>query len=72
MLWRLSAADHPLAAHLIESKLAQQRLLARDMKEGVLSFFEKRQAVFPDRVSVDLPSGFPWWHDPEQARNLEP
>jgi enoyl-CoA hydratase/carnithine racemase len=72
MLWRLSAADHPMTAHLIGSKLVQQRVLARDMKEGVLSFFEKRQAVFPDQVSVDMPSGFPWWHDAEQVRNRKP
>jgi enoyl-CoA hydratase/carnithine racemase len=68
MLWRLSAADHPVTAHRIESKLGQQRLRARDMSEGIQSFFEKRQAAFPDQVSVDMPSGFPWWSDPLQPR----
>jgi enoyl-CoA hydratase/carnithine racemase len=63
MLWRLSATDHPITAHLVESALGQQRLQGPDMREGILSFFEKRGAVFPDRVSVDLPSRFPWWQD---------
>lgn len=69
MLWRLSAADHPMTAHVIESRLLQQRMIARDMKEGVLSYFEKRQAVFPDRVSVDMPPGFPWWSDAGDPRS---
>jgi hypothetical protein len=29
----------------------------------VTAFLEKRAADFPDRVSTDLPTFFPWWTD---------
>jgi hypothetical protein len=36
-----------------------------DAKEGVVSFLEKRSAVFTDKVSDGLPAIFPGWEDPE-------
>jgi hypothetical protein len=36
-----------------------------DAKEGVVSFLEKRAAVFTDKVSDGLPAIFPDWEDPE-------
>ena len=36
-----------------------------DTKEGVESFLEKRPAEFPETVSRDLPSYYPWWDDRE-------
>jgi enoyl-CoA hydratase/carnithine racemase len=61
MLWRMLGADHPMEAHKIESRGVYARAHARDVKEGVASFLEKRLPQFTDRVSVDMPGFFPWW-----------
>lgn len=61
MLWRLSAADHPMEAHKIDSRAIYARGRTEDAKEGVVSFLEKRPAKYPDRVSKNMPSFFPWW-----------
>jgi enoyl-CoA hydratase/carnithine racemase len=65
MLWRLSAADHPMAAHNIDSKAIYRRSRSGDTKEGIASFLEKRDPVYPDQVSTDMPDFFPWWNEPE-------
>jgi enoyl-CoA hydratase/carnithine racemase len=64
MLWRLSAAAHPMDAHRIDSRAIQSRGQSADVREGVGAFLEKRPAVFPDRVSTDMPAFFPWWNGP--------
>jgi enoyl-CoA hydratase/carnithine racemase len=64
MLWRLSAASHPMAAHNIDSKAIYRRSLSRDAQEGIASFLEKRAPVYPDTISNDLPDFFPWWEEP--------
>jgi enoyl-CoA hydratase/carnithine racemase len=64
MLWRLSAADHPMAAHNIDSKAIYRRSRSGDAKEGIASFLEKRDPVYPDKVSADMPDFFPWWDEP--------
>jgi len=64
MLWRMMSADHPMAAHRIESRGIFSRARARDVKEGVASFIEKRAPDFADRVSTDMPDFFPWWDEP--------
>ena len=63
MLWRLSAAAHPMDAHRIDSRAIQSRGQSADVREGVGAFLEKRPAVFPDRVSTDMPAFFPWWNE---------
>ena len=64
MLWRLSAAEHPMHAHRIDSRAIQARGVSADVREGVGAFLEKRRAVFPDRVSGGMPGFFPWWNGP--------
>jgi enoyl-CoA hydratase/carnithine racemase len=64
MLWRLSAEDHPMDAHRIDSRAIYRRSRSGDAKEGIASFLEKRQPDYPDKVSVDLPDFFPWWDEP--------
>ncbi|WBX86017.1 crotonase/enoyl-CoA hydratase family protein [Sphingosinicella microcystinivorans] len=64
MLWRMLGAAHPMEAHRIDSRAIWSRGRAGDAREGVTSFLEKRPAVFPDRVSTDLPDFFPWWDEP--------
>jgi enoyl-CoA hydratase/carnithine racemase len=59
MLWRMAGADHPMLAHRADSRAIQSRGAAEDAREGVAAFLEKRAAVFPNRVSRDLPDIFP-------------
>jgi enoyl-CoA hydratase/carnithine racemase len=61
MMWRMLGADHPMEAHKLDSRAIYSRGTAGDAKEGVTSFLEKRAAKFPDAVSKDMPTFFPWW-----------
>ena len=65
MLWRMLGASHPMEAHRADSRGIMERGRSADSKEGVMSFLEKRAAVYPDRVSDGLPNIFPGWEDPE-------
>jgi enoyl-CoA hydratase/carnithine racemase len=65
MLWRLSAADHPMMAHRVDSRTIQSRGRSDDVREGVTSFLEKRTPDYPNRVSKDLPDFYPWWEEPD-------
>lgn len=64
MLWRLSAAEHPMAAHRIDSKAIYRLSRSADAREGVRSFLEKRPPAYPDMVSRDMPDFYPWWDEP--------
>lgn len=63
MLWRMAGADHPMEAHKVDSRAIQSRGASADAKEGVTAFLEKRPAVYPDKVSTDLPNVWPEWTD---------
>ena len=63
MMWRMLGADHPMTAHQLDSNLLQARGVSADTREGVNAFLQKRPAIFPDRVSSDMPDSFPWWPD---------
>jgi enoyl-CoA hydratase/carnithine racemase len=65
MMWRNAAADHPMAAHRVDSRAIQARGRSPDAKEGVSSFLEKRRPVYPDTVSSNMPPFFPWWDEPK-------
>jgi enoyl-CoA hydratase/carnithine racemase len=64
MLWRLSAAEHPMAAHRVDSRAIQARGRSGDAREGVSAFLEKRSPAYPDAVSSGMPAFFPWWDEP--------
>jgi enoyl-CoA hydratase/carnithine racemase len=65
MMWRLSSADDPMEAHKVDSRGIYDRGRSGDVKEGVMSFLEKRPANFKDKVSSDMPDYFPWWDERE-------
>jgi enoyl-CoA hydratase/carnithine racemase len=65
MLWRMLGASHPMEAHRVDSRGIMERGRSADSKEGVVSFLEKRNAAYPDKVSDGLPDIFPHWDDPE-------
>jgi len=61
MMWRMLGADDPMEAHKVDSRGIYSRGASPDVKEGVVSFLEKRPAKFPQKVSADMPPYFPWW-----------
>jgi enoyl-CoA hydratase/carnithine racemase len=65
MMWKMMGADHPMEAHIQESKALNWMFTQPDAREGVLSFLEKRPPQFPMKVSADMPDFFPWWKERE-------
>jgi enoyl-CoA hydratase/carnithine racemase len=64
MMWRMLGADHPMAAHKVDSRGILERGRSEDVKGGINSFFEKRAPQFPDKVSDGLGTIFSDWDDP--------
>ncbi len=65
MMWRMLGADDPMEAHRIDSRGIYERGRSADVREGVVSFLEKRAPQFSDTVSEHMPSYFPWWDERE-------
>jgi enoyl-CoA hydratase/carnithine racemase len=64
MLWRMLGADHPMVAHRVDSRGILSRGASDDAREGVQSFLDKRQPVYPVKVSDGLPDIFPDFEPP--------
>jgi len=56
LIWRMMGAEHPMDAHTIDSRALQIRGQSADVKEGIESFMQKRDAKFPNGVSTDFPA----------------
>jgi enoyl-CoA hydratase/carnithine racemase len=65
LMWRMLGADHPMAAHEVESRALELVGRSADAREGVESFLAKRPPRYPGRVPADLPDFYPWW--PERS-----
>lgn len=65
MLWQGLGMSHPMGAHKVDSRGILSRSRSADAQEGVASFFEKRPAVWPQKVSTDMPDYYPWADEPE-------
>lgn len=63
MMWRLASADHPMEAHKIDSRAIYRLSRGADAGEGIASFLEKRKAMYPGKVSADMPDFYPWWDE---------
>lgn len=63
MMWRMTGADDPMEAHKVDSRGIYARGRSEDVKEGVMSFLEKRPAQFRNKVTSDMPDYFPWWDE---------
>lgn len=56
LMWRMMGASHPMEAHKLDSRGIQLRGQSTDVKEGIESFMQKRDPVFPNTVSHDFPA----------------
>jgi enoyl-CoA hydratase/carnithine racemase len=65
MMWRMLGADDPMEAHKVDSRGIYTRGRSDDVREGVMSFLEKRAPDFKNKVSEDMPDYFPWWDERE-------
>jgi enoyl-CoA hydratase/carnithine racemase len=64
LMWKMLGADHPMEAHKIDSRGIYELGKSDDVKEGVVSFLEKRPPEFKDSPTKDMPDFYPWWEEP--------
>ena len=65
LMWRGLVADHPMQAHMADSRGILNMGQSADVKEGVASFLEKRAPRFAMSVANDLPDLFPFYRTPQ-------
>lgn len=64
LMWRGLVADHPMHAHMADSRGILYMGQSADVKEGVASFLEKRKPNFAMSPATDLPDLFPFYKTP--------
>jgi len=60
MIYSMLSADHPMDAHILESKCFHYMASSEDAREGITSFLEKRPPKFGMKPSKDMPDFYPW------------
>ena len=65
LLWQMQGAAHPMEAHRADSRAIFTLGQMADVREGVMSFLEKRPAAFTLSAVSDTPDIFPGWQSPE-------
>ena len=65
LMWRGLVADHPMQAHMADSRGILYMGQTADVAEGVASFLEKRKPEFKMSVAKELPDLFPLYKTPE-------
>ena len=71
MLWQMLTVDHPMSAHVIESKALFYMFQSADAVEGIMSFIEKRPPEWKLTPNKDLPDFYPWWTPPDCPDELK-
>jgi len=56
--------DHPMTAHILESRALMAMVGSDDTNEGGASFMEKRPPKFTMKPSSQMPDFYPWWEEP--------
>lgn len=64
LMWRGLVADHPIQAHMADSRGILVMGQSADVAEGVASFLEKRKPDFKMSVANELPDLFPFYKTP--------
>jgi enoyl-CoA hydratase/carnithine racemase len=64
LMWRGLVADHPMQAHMADSRGILYMGQSADVKEGVASFLDKRAPKFAMSVSRELPDLVPFYKTP--------
>ena len=65
LMWRGLTANHPMKAHMADSRGILYMGQSDDVREGVASFLEKRKPNFRMSPATDLPDLFPFYSTPE-------
>jgi enoyl-CoA hydratase/carnithine racemase len=64
LLWEMAGENHPMAAHVYESRALVAAYRGSDYEEGFRSFLEKRPPRFISRPARDLAFLDEWWPAP--------
>lgn len=64
MMWKMLGADHPMAAHRVDSMGMHYTGASPDAHEGVASFLGKRPPKFTSTPGRAMPAFYPWWDEP--------
>lgn len=70
MMWSMLGADHPMAAHRIESKGFHWTGQQPDAAEGIAAFLEKRAPQYTMSPQSGMPDYYPWSTEPPFKERL--